>query len=93
MIGASGAVSGILGAHLVLYPAARVLTLVFLVFFIRIVPLPAIIILGFWFLLQLLDIGPVAPGGVAVLAHIGGFVAGAALIAAFRRRRPRQSLF
>lgn len=93
MIGASGAVSGILGAYVVLFPAARVLTLVFLVFFIRVIPVPAIILLGFWFLLQLLDAGPVAPGGVAVLAHIGGFVAGAALIAAFRRRRPRQSLF
>jgi membrane associated rhomboid family serine protease len=93
MIGASGAVSGILGAYVVLFPAARVLTLVFLVFFIRVIPVPAIILLGFWFLLQLLDAGPVAPGGVAVAAHIGGFVAGAALIAAFRRRRPRQSLF
>ena len=93
MVGASGAVSGILGAYLVLFPTARVLTLVFLVFFIRVISFPAIIILGFWFLLQLLEIGPVAAGGVAVLAHIGGFVAGAALIAAFRRRRPRQSLF
>lgn len=93
MIGASGAVSGILGAYLVLFPAARVLTLVFLVFFIRVVPLPAVILLGFWFLLQVLDIGPLAAGGVAVLAHIGGFVSGALLIVAFRRRRPRESLF
>ncbi|MBI1951882.1 MAG: rhomboid family intramembrane serine protease [Acidobacteria bacterium] len=93
MIGASGAVSGILGAYLVLFPAARVLTLVFVVFFVRVIPFPAIIILGFWFLLQLLQVGPVAAGGVAVLAHVGGFVAGIALIAAFRRHRPRQSLF
>ena len=93
MIGASGAVSGILGAYLVLFPSARVLTLVFLVFFIRVVPLPAVILLGFWFLLQVLDIGPLSSGGVAVLAHIGGFVSGALLIAAFRRRRPRESLF
>jgi membrane associated rhomboid family serine protease len=70
-----------------------VLTLVFLVFFIRVVPLPAVILLGFWFLLQVLDIGPLASGGVAVLAHIGGFVSGALLIVAFRRRRPRESLF
>ena len=56
-------------------------------------PLPAIILLGFWFLLQVLDIGPLAAGGVAVLAHIGGFLSGAALIAAFRRRRPRDGLF
>ena len=93
MIGASGAVSGILGAYLVLFPTARVLTLIFLVFFIRVVPLPAVILLGFWFLLQVLDIGPLSSGGVAVLAHIGGFVSGALLIAAFRRRRPSQSLF
>jgi rhomboid family protein len=93
MIGASGAVSGILGAYLVLFPTARVLTLIFLVFFIRVVPLPAVILLGFWFLLQVLDIGPLSSGGVAVLAHIGGFVSGALLIAVFRRRRDRQSLF
>jgi membrane associated rhomboid family serine protease len=93
MIGASGAVSGILGAYLVLFPSARVMTLVFLVFFIRVVPLPAVILLGFWFLLQVLDIGPLSSGGVAVLAHIGGFVSGALLIAVFRRRRPRESLF
>ena len=93
MIGASGAVSGILGAYLVLFPTARVLTLIFLVFFIRVVPLPAVILLGFWFLLQVLDIGPLSSGGVAVLAHIGGFVSGALLIVAFRRRRDRQSLF
>ena len=93
MIGASGAISGILGAYLVLFPTARVLTLIFLVFFIRVVPLPAVILLGFWFLLQVLDIGPLSSGGVAVLAHIGGFVSGALLIAVFRRRRDRQSLF
>ena len=93
MIGASGAISGILGAYLVLFPTARVLTLIFLVFFIRVVPLPAVILLGFWFLLQVLDIGPLSSGGVAVLAHIGGFVSGALLIAVFRRRRARESLF
>jgi membrane associated rhomboid family serine protease len=63
------------------------------VVFIRVVPLPAITILGLWFLLQLLQVGPVAAGGVAVLAQVGGFVSGAVLIAAFRRHRPRQSLF
>jgi len=94
MIGASGAISGILGAYLIMFPAARVLTLVFFIFFIRVVPIPAVIVLGFWFLLQLLSAGPAgAGGGVAVFAHIGGFVAGVALIAAFRVRRSRQSLF
>ena len=94
MIGASGAISGVLGAYLIMFPAARVLTLVFVVFFFRVVPIPAIIVLGFWFLLQILNAGPMGPGGgVAVFAHIGGFVAGVALIPAFRRRRSRQSLF
>ncbi len=94
MIGASGAISGVLGAYLVMFPAARVLTLVFLVFFFRVVSFPAIIVLGFWFLLQLINAGQMSSGGgVAVLAHIGGFVAGLTLIPAFRRRRSRQSLF
>jgi len=94
MIGASGAISGVLGAYLVMYPAARVLTLVFLIFFVRVVSFPAIIVLGFWFLLQLINAGQMTSGGgVAVLAHIGGFVSGLTLIPAFRRRRSRQSLF
>ena len=93
MIGASGAISGVLGAYLVMFPAARVLTLIFLVFFVRVVSVPAVIVLGVWFLLQLLNAGQLAPGGVAVFAHIGGFVSGVVLVAPFRRRRPRQSLF
>ena len=94
MIGASGAISGVLGAYLIMFPAARVLTLVFFVFFLRVVPIPAVIVLGIWFLLQLLNAGPMrSGGGVAVFAHIGGFVAGLVLIAGFRRRRVRQSLF
>lgn len=98
MIGASGAVSGVLGAYLVLYPAARVLTLVFLLFFVRIVSIPAVIVLGVWFLIQIVNAGQplpgrIAPGGVAWMAHIGGFVAGMALILLFRKRRPRYALF
>ncbi len=93
MIGASGAISGVLGAYAIMFPTARVQTLLFFVFFIRVVPIPAIIVLGFWFLLQLLNAGPANPGGVAVFAHIGGFVAGLILIAGFRRTRSRQSLF
>jgi len=94
MIGASGAISGILGAYVIMFPAARVMTLVFFIFFIRVVPIPAVIVLGVWFLLQLLNAGPAGTGGgVAVFAHIGGFLAGVALIAGFRRRRSRQSLF
>lgn len=85
MIGASGAIAGILGAYLVLFPAARVLTLVFLFFFIRVVAVPAAIVLGFWFVLQILSAG--LGGGVAWFAHIGGFLVGIGLIKAITRRR------
>jgi membrane associated rhomboid family serine protease len=98
MIGASGAISGVLGAYLILFPAARVLTLVFVLFFVRVVPFPAIIVLGVWFLIQVVNAGAplpgrIAPGGVAWMAHIGGFVAGGILIVLFRRRRPRHALY
>jgi membrane associated rhomboid family serine protease len=94
MIGASGAISGVLGAYLIMFPAARVQTLIFVVFFVRVVPIPAVIVLGFWFLLQLLNAGQVpSAGGVAVFAHIGGFLSGLVLIAVFRMRRSRQSLY
>jgi membrane associated rhomboid family serine protease len=85
MIGASGAIAGALGAYLILYPQARVLTLIFLFFFIRIVAVPAAFVLGLWFLVQVLNIG--AGGGVAWFAHIGGFLVGIALIKLFSKRR------
>jgi membrane associated rhomboid family serine protease len=85
MIGASGAISGILGAYLILYPRARVLTLVFPIFFIQIIPIPAAVILGLWFLLQVLNIG--MGGGVAWFAHIGGFLMGIVLIKIFTQKR------
>jgi len=87
MIGASGAIAGVLGAYLVLYPHARVLTLVPIFFFLRLMYLPAIVVLGIWFLYQLLlsaTMGSVPGGGVAFFAHIGGFVTGMALIILFR---------
>jgi len=91
-IGASGAISGILGAYLLLYPRARVLTLIFLGFFIRMIYIPAGFVLGFWFVLQLLS-GSLASkqnaGGVAFWAHIGGFLAGLVLVNLFRKRRRR----
>jgi rhomboid family protein len=93
MIGASGAIAGVLGAYLILFPTARVLTLFYLIVFVRVVPVPAVIILGVWFLLQLVSAGEIAPGGVAWFAHIGGFVAGLAFIVPFRRRRPPGRLF
>ena len=93
-IGASGAISGVLGAYLLLYPRARVLTLIFLGFFSRIVYIPAAFVLGFWFLLQLLSgsvSGSQNVGGVAFWAHIGGFVAGMLLVALFKRSDVRLS--
>jgi membrane associated rhomboid family serine protease len=74
MIGASGAIAGVLGAYLLLYPRARVKTFIFLIFYIDVVSIPAGIVLGLWFVLQLLNVG--LGGGVAWFAHIGGFLAG-----------------
>jgi membrane associated rhomboid family serine protease len=93
MIGASGAIAGVLGAYMILFPAARVLTLIFVFFFARIVAIPAFIVLGFWLLLQLVSAGQITPGGVAWFAHLGGFTAGLLLLVPFRRKRPRQSLY
>ena len=88
MIGASGAISGVLGAYVLLYPRARVLTLFTLGFFVRLIEVPAIFVLGFWFILQFLNalIASRAGGGVAWHAHVGGFVAGMLLIGLFKRR-------
>ncbi len=88
MIGASGAISGVLGAYLLLYPRARVVTLVFFGFYARTVQIPAMLVLGFWFALQflnaLLDSG--ARGGVAWYAHVAGFLSGMLLIGIFKRK-------
>ena len=85
-IGASGAISGVLGAYFLLYPRARVITLVFYGWAF-LTAIPAIFFLGFWFLLQWLyavyDVG----GGVAYWAHIGGFIAGLALAPVFKKRK------
>jgi membrane associated rhomboid family serine protease len=88
MIGASGAVSGVLGAYLLLYPRARVVTLVFFGFFVRTVEIPAMVVLGFWFLLQFLNVllSSGASGGVAWYAHVAGFVSGMLLIGLFKRK-------
>jgi membrane associated rhomboid family serine protease len=81
LVGASGAIAAALGAYLVLYPGARILSLVFLGFFYQLIEIPALVVLGFWFILQLIDgLGSLgasnAQGGVAFFAHIGGFVVG-----------------
>jgi membrane associated rhomboid family serine protease len=90
-IGASGAVAAVLGGYALLYPRARVVTLVFIVFFITLVELPALVVLGAWFVLQLLsgssELSQPAGAGVAYFAHVGGFVFGLALIGLFANRR------
>lgn len=85
MVGASGAIAGVLGAYLVLFPRARVMCPVFLFFFVQVVALPASLVLGFWIALQLINSlllgGGMTPGGgVAYAAHIGGFLAGILMI-------------
>jgi membrane associated rhomboid family serine protease len=107
MVGASGAISGVMGAYLVLYPNVRVYTLVPLGFFITSMALPAWVMLGYWFVIQFLSglttIGG-EMGGVAVWAHVGGFVAGIVLVKLFARSdyiaehrahhwRPRRVMF
>jgi membrane associated rhomboid family serine protease len=86
-IGASGAIAGVLGAYIVLFPKARVQTLIFLGYFARVAQLPALLVLGFWFVLQLfnglLAFGMTQTGGVAWFAHVGGFVAGLLLVRLF----------
>ena len=93
MIGASGAIAGVLGGYIVLFPRARVQTLIFFFIFVQVVSVPASLLLGWWFLIQLfngvMSLGDYAQGGVAFFAHIGGFIAGAVLIRLFTiGRRP-----
>jgi membrane associated rhomboid family serine protease len=87
MIGASGAISGVLGAYLLLYPRARVVTLLFFGFYIRTVEIPAVFVLGSWFVIQFLSAlsSSSSGGGIAWYAHVGGFVAGMMLIGLFKR--------
>jgi membrane associated rhomboid family serine protease len=96
-IGASGAVAAVLGGYIVLFPKARVVTVIFLVFFFTIVEIKALFVLGAWFLLQVLNgysesANPVGDqgGGVAYFAHIGGFVFGMLLIHAFATREKEE---
>ena len=95
-IGASGAIAGVLGGYLILFPRARVIALVFIIFFVTIVEVPALWILGFWFVQQLLfgyfDLGSQGgEGGVAYFAHIGGFVFGLLAIKLFVDERKRRA--
>jgi len=98
-IGASGAVAAVLGGYILLFPRARVLTVVFLLLFFTIIELPALVMLGLWFAQQVLfgylDLATPAGdgGGVAYFAHIGGFVAGLLLIKLFAQRRTERAAY
>jgi len=89
MVGASGAIAGVMGAYFVLYPRSRIVTLIPLFFFFQVIEVPAIWFLGIWFVMQFLSgvgsIGAAATGGIAFWAHVAGFVAGITGVVVFRR--------
>ena len=93
-IGASGAIAGVMGGYFVLYPHSKVLTLIPLIIFWQVIELPAIVLLGFWFLMQLFSAGAIAVtshtdgGGIAFAAHVTGFVVGIVAVFLFRKRQP-----
>ncbi|HIJ78213.1 MAG: rhomboid family intramembrane serine protease [Desulfobulbaceae bacterium] len=97
MIGASGAISGVIGAYFLLYPKARILTIAPIFIFFYLVEIPAFFFIGFWFVFQFLQgavhqlvVGKLVEGGVAWWAHVGGFAAGVALLPFFKRGRGRK---
>jgi len=91
MVGASGAIAGVMGAYFVLYPKSRIVTLVPLFFFFQVIEVPAILFLGIWFLMQFISgLGSIvtvagSTGGIAFWAHVAGFVAGISGVVVFRR--------
>src|SRR5258705_4175333 len=94
MVGASGAIAGVMGAYFVLYPKSRIVTLVPLFFFFQIIEVPAILFLGIWFLMQfvsglgsIVTVAARSTGGVAFMAHVAGFVSGVIGVFVFRKRR------
>jgi membrane associated rhomboid family serine protease len=98
LIGASGAIAGTLGAYLVLHPRSNIVVFVWIFIFVRLIAVPAVIVLGLWFLMQLLSALATTSGepGIAFWAHVGGFVLGMLLVPLFRRRgvgmlQPRRS--
>ena len=96
MVGASGAISGVLGAYFIRFPRARVHVLIVFIFFIRIIRVSALFVLGFWFVIQVLNgfgsLGFQGGGGVAWFAHIGGFVAGVVLVL-FLEKKERVQIY
>ena len=95
LVGASGAIAGVMGAYIILFPHSRILVLVFFFLFLDVVEIPALAFLGLWFVGQIFGgVGRLAApsvGGIAYLAHLGGFVAGLALVFLFRRREREQA--
>lgn len=92
MIGASGAISGVLGAYLLLFPYARIHTIIFLGFFVQSIKVPALIVIGFWAIIQVvsgLSAQGLHQGGIAWFAHVGGFIAGLVTIKLWQPRRIR----
>jgi membrane associated rhomboid family serine protease len=93
VIGASGAVAGVLGAYILLHPKARVVTLVIIIFFVTLIEIPAMILLAIWALLQFLPalgqigVGDMPADSVAYVAHVGGFLFGLAMVKLFTARR------
>ncbi len=94
MIGASGAISGVLGAYLLLFPRAMVHTLVFLGFFVTVIKIPALVVIGFWAIIQLINglisTGLAREGGIAWFAHIGGFLTGLLTIKLWQPKRTKR---
>src|SRR4249920_1721283 len=91
LIGASGAIAGVMGAYLVLFPHSRILVLIFLLFFVDIVEIPAVFFLAFWFLMQLVSgfgqLANLAGASVGFWAHIGGFLAGVLGVWIFKQKQ------
>ena len=90
MVGASGAIAGVLGAYLILYPFANIDTLFIFFFIVRIIKVPAIFFIGFWFFIQIMSASGGGAANVAWFAHIGGFIAGVVLILIFRPKKKRK---
>jgi membrane associated rhomboid family serine protease len=92
MVGASGAISAVLGAYMILYPRARIVLLIWFFIIVRFIRIPAFLVLGLWFVMQISGILQPSSEGIAWYAHIGGFAAGIVLILAsgkFRDKKPR----
>jgi len=92
-VGASGAISGVLGGYIVLFPKVRIKTAVTLGWFIRLINVPAYVMIGFWFAYQFLLALVTVETGVAYWAHVGGFAAGAALVKVFARRKKYHPMY